>query len=57
MKGLHDYGSAFYENLHSFISPSIEFPMNFEKKNSWSGYQNKTILFVTYRPDGTVVVR
>lgn len=57
LKGLHDYGSAFYENLHSFISPSIEFPMNFEKKNSWSGYQNKTILFVTYRPDGTVVVR
>lgn len=57
LKGLHDYGSSFYDNLHSFISPSLEFPLNFEKKNSWSGYQNKTILFVAYRPDGTVVVR
>lgn len=57
LKGLHDYGSAFYENLHSFVSPSIEFPMNFEKKNSKSGYQNKTILFVAYRSDGTVMVR
>ena len=57
LTGLHDYGSAFCENLHSFASSSLEFPMNFEKKNSWSGYQNKTILIITYRSDGMVVVR
>lgn len=57
LTGLHDYGSAFYENLHAFTCPTLEFPMNFEKKNSWSGYQNKTILIATYRSDGTVVMR
>lgn len=57
IKGLHDYGTAFRENLHSYSYFSLEFPMHFEKRNAWSGYQNKSILIVTNRSDGTIVVR
>ena len=57
IKGLHDYGSAFYENLHNYSYVSIEFPMMFEKKNSWSGYQNRSVMIVTHRTDGSVFVR
>ena len=57
IKGLHDYGSAFYENLHNFSYVSMEFPMMFEKKNSWSGYQNRSVMIVTHRTDGSVFVR
>lgn len=57
IKGLNDFGSAFQENLHNYSYISMEFPFNFEKKNAWSGYQNKSLLIVTYRADGTVNVR
>ena len=57
IKGLNDYGKAFYENLHSYAYNSMEFPFNFERKDQQSGYQNRTVLFVTRRPDGQIVVR
>lgn len=57
IKGLHDYGSAFYENLHNISYNSLEFPFFFEKKNTWSGYQNKSVMIVTCLPDGTVTVQ
>lgn len=57
IKGLHDYGSAFSENLHSYSYQSLEFPFNFEKKNPTSGFQNRTVLIVTHRPDGGIVIR
>jgi LysM repeat protein len=57
IKGLNDFGSAFYENLHNYSYISMEFPMMFEKKNSWSGYQNRSMMIVTHRIDGTVFVR
>lgn len=57
IKGMKDYGTAFLENIHNYSYFSLEFPFNFEKKNSWSGYQNKSLLIVTYKTDGTVNVR
>jgi len=57
IKGIHDFGSAFYENLHNFSYVSMEFPMMFEKKNAWSGYQNHSMMIVTHRSDGSVFVR
>ena len=57
IKGLNDFGSSFYENLHNYSYISMEFPMVFEKKNSWSGYQNRSVMIVTHRTDGTVFVR
>ena len=57
LKGLREFGSAFYENLHNYSYISMEFPFLFEKKNSWSGYQNKSVLIVTRKTDGTVTVR
>lgn len=57
IKGLNDFGSSFYENLHNYSYMSLEFPFNFEKKNSWSGFQNKSILIVTHLMDGSVIVR
>ena len=57
IKGLNDFGSSFYENIHNYSYISMEFPMVFEKKNSWSGYQNRSVMIVTHRTDGTVFVR
>lgn len=57
LKGLKDYGSSFYENLHNYSYFSLEFPLNFEKQNQKSGYQNRSIFFITYRTDGTVAVK
>lgn len=57
IKGLNDFGSSFYENLHNYSYNSMEFPMMFEKKNSWSGYQNLSMMIVTHRTDGSVFVR
>ena len=57
IKGLKEFGSSFYENLHNYSYISMEFPMMFEKKNSWSGYQNRSMMIVTHRMDGSVFVR
>ena len=57
IKGIHDFGSSFYENIHNFSYVSMEFPMMFEKKNAWSGYQNRSMMIVTHRTDGSVFVR
>lgn len=57
LKGLKEYGSAFFENIHSYSYSSLEFPLSFEKKNQESGYQNRALFFVTYKTDGTVSVR
>ena len=57
LKGLNDYGSAFYENIHNYAYTSLEFPFNFEKKSADSGYQNRALYIVTYRADGSVAVR
>jgi len=57
IKGLNDFGSSFYENIHNYSYISMEFPMMFEKKNSWSGYQNLSMMIVTHRTDGSVFVR
>ncbi|MBP5376191.1 MAG: LysM peptidoglycan-binding domain-containing protein [Bacteroidaceae bacterium] len=57
LKGLKDFGSSFYENIHNYSYISMEFPMMFEKKNSWSGYQNLSMMIVTHRTDGSVFVR
>lgn len=57
LKGLKEYGSGIYQNIHNFSYNSLEFPMNFEKKNDWSGYQNKSLMIVTHTTDGKVNVR
>lgn len=57
VKGISEYGSALANNIHNVGYMSMEFPMNFEKKNSWSGYQNKSLLIVTYSTNGGVSVR
>jgi hypothetical protein len=57
IKGLKEFGSSFYDNLHNYSYISMEFPMMFEKKNSWSGYQNRSMMIVTHRMDGSVFVR
>ena len=57
LKGLQEFGSAIYDNLHNYSYSSLEFPFTFEKKNVWAGYQNKSLLIVTRKTDGTVVVQ
>ncbi len=57
LKGIADYGDKFTDNIHSYVYNSLEFPFNFEKKNSWSGYQNNAIEIVTYNSLGRTTVR
>ncbi len=57
VKGIFDHGSAFSENIHNIGYNSLEFPFFFEKKNSWSGYENKSMLIVSHTSDGRIVVR
>lgn len=57
IKGIKEFSDQFCTNLHNFSYQSMEFPFNFERKNHGSGYQNKSILFVTYRSNGSVSVK
>lgn len=57
IRGLRDYGSDINNNIHNISYHSLEFPFNFEKKNSWSGFQNKALNIVTYNQDGKITVR
>ena len=57
IKGIKEYSDQIVNNLHNYSYSSMEFPFNFERKASGSGFQNKSILFVTYRDNGTVTVR
>lgn len=55
--GIHNYGDEFLTKLHDVNYNSMEFPMNFERKNSWSGFKNNSLLIVTYSSSGNVTVR
>lgn len=57
IKGLKEHSDQFYSNLHNYSYISMEFPFNFERKNASSGFQNRSMLFVTYRDNGSVTVR
>lgn len=57
IRGLRDYGSALPEQIHNIAYHSLEFPFHFEKKNAWSGFQNKSLQIVTYNLDGRIFVR
>ena len=57
IKGIKEFSDQFCTNLHNFSYQSMEFPFNFERKNHGSGYQHKSILFVTYRSNGSVSVK
>ena len=57
IKGIKEFRSDFKNNIHNFSYSSMEFPFNFEKKDSKSGYQNKSILFITKNSSGTITVR
>jgi len=55
--GIHLFGDDFMIKLHDINYNSMEFPMNFERKNSWSGFKNNSLLIVTYSSAGTVTVK
>lgn len=57
IKGLKEHSDQLYGNLHNYSYTSMEFPFNFERKSTNSGFQNRSMLFVTYRDNGTVSVR
>lgn len=57
IKGIREFRNDFKNNIHNFSYSSMEFPFNFEKKDSKSGYQNKSILFITKNSSGTITVR
>lgn len=50
-------GEDFATNIENLSSQSLQNPMHFTKKNSWSGYINNALMFVKYNSDGTVSVR
>ncbi len=50
-------GEDFIKNIENLNSNSLQNPMHFTQKNSWSGYINNALMFVRYNSDGTISVR
>ncbi len=50
-------GEDFAANIENLSSKSLQNPMHFTRKNSWSGYTNNALMFVKYNSDGSISVR
>ncbi len=50
-------GDDFTKNIENLSGNSLQNPMHFTQKNSWSGYINNALMFVRYNSDGTISVR
>lgn len=57
IKGIKEFRGDFMSNIHNFSYSSLEFPFNFEKKDSQSGFQNRSILFITKSSSGKTTIR
>lgn len=51
IKGLHKYGKAFDGAAGRFGYPPVQTPLKFTKAAEQGGYQNRSHLFVHYRPE------
>lgn len=50
-------GEDFAPNIENLESQSLQNPMHFSHKNTWSGFVNNAMMFVRYNSDGTISVK
>ncbi len=53
---MHMYieGEDFAANIENLESNSLQNPLHFSHKNTWSGFVNNAMMFVRYNDDGTI---
>lgn len=53
---MHMYieGEDFAANIENLESRSLQNPLHFSHKNTWSGFVNNAMMFVRYNDDGTI---
>lgn len=56
---MHMYveGEDFAANIENLESRSLQNPMHFSHKNTWSGFVNNAMMFVRYETDGEISVK
>ena len=57
VRNMYVEGEDFAANIENLTSESLQNPMHFTHKNSWSGFINNAMMFVKYNPDGTISVK
>ncbi len=50
-------GEDFAANIENLESRSLQNPMHFSHKNTWSGFVNNAMMFVRFNNDGTISVK
>ena len=48
LKGLHQYGSAWEENMNQLSINPIQTGFKFERVNNWGGFINRKVFFVNF---------
>lgn len=56
IKGVHQYGNKLSQNCDRVDFKYIQTPISFERKNNWSGFVNNSLMFITYKTDGTTTI-
>lgn len=54
LEALSEYGKDFQNNIDRVNTKSIQTDFYFQRVNNWSGFINKGIYFVNFRPDFTI---
>ncbi len=57
VKNMYEQGEDFKANISNLESNSLQNPLHFEHKNTWSGYINNALMLVKYNSDGTISVK
>ena len=57
VKGLHDYGAAFNENVEKVKYESLQNQFHFVRKNNWSGFENTVVMFIQYKGNDLIEIK
>lgn len=57
VRNMYVEGEDFAANIENLTSESLQNPMHFTHKNTWSGFINNAMMFVKYNSDGTISVK
>ena len=57
VRNMYVEGEDFAANIENLTSESIQNPMHFTHKNTWSGFINNAMMFVKYNSDGSISVK
>lgn len=57
IRNMYVEGEDFAANIENLTSESLQNPMHFSHKNTWSGFINNAMMFVKYNSDGTISVK